>query len=532
MNTHAPASSLLLTTIATVIGNSLCAQTVINPTNPEPIVTYSPDVLPYGAPSGLLPDPRSRVQVFGFPRPGVTIELQVVGARPNVAATFVVSNGWADQQVPGFGRVLVDTTGATTITTTTGMDGSAVVPLTLPASAQVGDDWFVQCNTVDSGGSPVWELSSAAAFEVGNSTKPIGMTSHLAGTITVAGGGGAVTSPNVSGVLSREWNPRSGGVSGFVAVHTVTDVVQVNGVTIHDLHVHPGVTDAGIAWTGGTFLTVPAASPDQFFVGFTVSGVEFGPYAVPGTLGVSLGDVAVSLGPIPALDSNPLAGAVIQLDLDETFVGTEYFQHLDSLGLPASLAAGYAVTGTEVEATFLAHATALEEALAAHLGNRACFTLTIPAYATFLAREAAVLTTVTGGLASTNVQVHELVRAGTLTEDEGLGSVVFAKFCALLDIADDIDGLKEVFDELCGDLNKQLQKQVKAGKYKAAAKTAGKILDKMASEKFAKKLADKVGSSVAKKILKKVCAGCVPFFGWAYLVGGMIWTLIEQLLEE
>ncbi len=502
-----------------------------NPATPQPIVTYSSDVLHYGAPSGMLLNPRSRVQVFGFPRPGVTIELQVVGARPNVAATFVVSNGWADQQVPGYGHVLVDTTGATTLTATTDANGRATVPLTLPASTPVGDDWFVQCNTINASGWPTWELSSAAAFEVGSSTKAIGMTSNLAGTISVHGLGATVTSPNVSGLLSREWNPRNGGVSGLVAVHTVTDTVQVNGITVQDLHVHPGVNELGIGWTSGTFMSVPAATPDQFFVGFSVGGVEFGPYAVPGTLGVSLGDVAVHLGPIPALDNNPLAGASLQLDLDETYVGTEYFQHFDSLGLPLTYAAGFAVTGSQVEANFAAFAAVLQNALAAHVGNQACFAMAVPDYAQFLAREAAVLMEITGGLASTNIEVHMLMSTQMMSGDEGMLALLFSKLCALLDIAEDLKGLKEVFDAECGDLAKQMKKQLDAGKNKDAAKTAGKILDKIASKKFAKKLTDKLGGKIAKKILKKIAAGCVPLLGWALLLGGLIWTLIEQLLE-
>ncbi len=532
MNHSSPSTAFLLASL--FAGAGATAQIIVSAggatqATPQAIVTFSADVLHYGAPSGQVLNPRSRVQVYGFPRPGVTIELQVVGARPNVAATFVVSNGWADQVVPGFGRVLVDTLGATTITATTDANGRAFVPLTLPASTSVGDDWFVQCNTIDAGGSSTWELSSAAAFEVGNTTKPIGMSSTLAGTISVQGLGATVTSTNISGVLVREWRHRTVGLNGFVAVNTVTDLIHVNGTAIQDLHVHSGVTDQGTAWTSGNFLTMPAGTAEQLYVGYTAGGVNYGPYAVSGTHTSSLGDVVLNLGPLPA--NNPLAGATLLLDLDETYVGPEYFQHLDSLGLPASLAAGFGVTGAQVEAEFLAFAAGMQAALMAYTGNRACFTAEIPAYSTFLQRESSMLRALTSGHASTNSEIHMMVSTGLMSADDGILALLFAKICALLDIADDLDGLKEVFDEECGDLAKQMGDQVKSGKYKDAAKTVGKILDKMASEKFAKKLADKVGSSVAKKIIKKVCAGCVPFLGWAWLVGGMIWTLIEQILE-
>ena len=205
---------------------TLLAQVSTNPQvmGPHLRAKYSPDVLHYGTATGQTPAPRSRVQVFGFPMPGSTIELQVRGARPNVTATFYIATAPADQQIPGIGRLLVDLSGALSVQTTTDAQGSAAVLVTIPADGAPGQESFVQCMTVDSTSpSPQTELSTAAYFELGGAMKPIGAVSHLSGSITVGSQGASVLSTEVSGIHVLEWRPAGNGrIKGTVAIHTNT----------------------------------------------------------------------------------------------------------------------------------------------------------------------------------------------------------------------------------------------------------------------------------------------------------------------
>jgi hypothetical protein len=510
-----------------------CAQVATGPAvpaTPQPLVTFSPDVLHYGGPSGQTQNPRSRVQVYGFPRAGTTIELQVLGARPNVAATFYVSTGYANRSIGNFGRILVDTLAATTHQATTDANGRATVALAVPATAQVGDEFFVQCSTIDSGSAPQIEWSSAAAFQVGSARKPIGMTSHLAGTITVAGVGATVTSPSVSGLHVLEWRASVGGVSGELAISTESDAIVVNGVPISDLRIQSGVNDSGLVWTAADFLRVPATTADAFFVSFQAGGLDFGPYVVPGTIGSWLGDVVVQMGTVPALDNNPLAGASIALDLDEVFFGPEYLAQVDALDLTQGLAAGAALTEAEVAQTFAAMDALFAQRFAGHAGDRSFYDNQLVAYSSFITREAITLSILTDGMATTSEELHQLIESGVITSWSGFLDLIWGKICAFFDIADLAHDLKEVFEEECGELAKEAKKQIDSGDYKGAAKTTGKILDKVASKKFMKKVADKAGSEAAKKLGKKIGAKCLPVIGWALGIIDLIKTFVEQWL--
>jgi hypothetical protein len=500
------------------------------PITPQPLVTFSPDVLLYGTPSGGGANPNSRVQVFGFPQPGATIELQVVGAPANATASFVVGTGWADQQVPGLGRVLVDANGAATYTATTDGNGRATVPLTVPNSAQAGDEFFVQCTTTAGTGAAA-ELSSAAWFEVGTAAKPIGMTSTLSGTLTVAGALGSTTTPAVSGILSQHWEPRSIGALGHVGLHASSNTIQHQGLWIHDLTVLPTGVSPALPWTSTNFMRVPAGTAERFLLSFTAGGVDFGPYDVPGTLSVVLGDVAASLGPIPALDNNPLAGHHVTLSLHERLVDTDYFAEIDGLGLPNTLAAGLGLSDRHVEAQFKAVAQRLAARMAAWSGDSSFYAPEVPSYAAFLAAERVLLKELTDGLASDKLELHSMIHIGQIQPFDGLWRLALSKFCALLGIEAIGNGIEEAFLEECGDELKQLGKQIDGGKYKKAAKTIGKIMDKVVSTKFAKKLAEKIGKEAAGKILRKIGAKCIPGIGWGLLIANATWTLTEQWLD-
>lgn len=515
--------SMLLPVIAT-------AQTQIGsatPITPQPIVTFSPDVLLYGSPSGGS-NPRSRVQVFGFPRPGATVELQLLGAPANATTSFLVGTAWADHSVPGLGRVLVDTNGATTYQATTDGSGRATVQLTVPGSAAVGAEFFVQCTT---NGTTATELSSAAWFEVGSADKAIGMTSHLAGTMTLGSFAGSTTTPAVSGLLSQEWSPRTVGAMGHVAVHASCQSVQHNGQWIQDLTVQPTGDSAAQSWLSSNFMMVPSGTPETYHVSFRSGGTDYGPYEVAGTLSVQLGDVSASLGPIPALDNNPLAGSSVTLVLQEQLVGPGYFAELDNLGLANTLSAGLAVADRHVQAQFLAVAQRLAAHMATWPGDRSFYAPEVPAYAAFLAAESTQLKGLTDGLAIDKSELHALVNLGQMGPDDAFWRLILSKICALLGIDGLVDGFTDAVLENCGGLLKELGKQIDAGQYKKAAKTLGKILDKMVSKKFAKKLAEKIGKEAAGKILKKIGAKCVPVIGWGLLIADAIWTIIEQWLE-
>lgn len=527
MNTLTSAATLLLSSLLFV--PSLAVAQVLPPAQPVPIVTFSPDVIQYGTASGQVGNPCARAQVFGFPRPGAAIELQVVDARPGVAATFYLSSSWGDQVVPGLGRVLVDTNGATTYQTTTDANGRASVSVTVPANATAGDEYFVQCHTVDAGASPMWELSSAAYFEVGTAQKPIAMVSHLTGTITISGVGATVSSQSLSGLHVLDWRPATGGVLGTAAVHTSTGSIQVNGTSISDLCVQPGASDpAAILWQAGTFLTVPVGTADQFLVSFTALGQDYGPYVVPGTISSSLGDVNVQLGTIPNLDNNPLAGASLGLDMDEALVGPEYFASLDSLGLPLTVEGGRAITEQDVMQRFAAFDALFASLLATHPGDRSFFAAPNLNYAQFLAAEAQLLSQLTGGRATTSQGLHAMVAAGQMSVDDLNLSLWLSKLFAICGLPGIGSGFTDAFLDECGSLWKELGRQINNGSYKAAAKTTAKILKKMMTPRFAKKLANKIGKAAAGKLLRALGAKCVPVVGWAWLIGSFIWTFIEQ----
>jgi hypothetical protein len=494
-------------------------------------LTHSPDVLLYGTASGI-PGTHARAQVFGTPRPGATIELQLVGARPNVDATFCVGHAAADQQVPGLGRVLVDTAGAQTYATTTDGTGRATWSLTLPATAHAGDELFVQCGTLDSqAATPVWEMSSACYFELGNAARPIGMCSHLAGTVTVARGAQSATAP-LSGICSAEWRVGTNGTAlGSIAVHTSTASVAFDGAAITNLRVQPGVNDDDVAWQPTDFLQLTAAA-DEFLLSFAAQGVDYGPYVVAGALTKALDAVTLVLGPVPTTGANPLAGATLTLQATESLVDPEYFTEIAAVGLTnGSFAQAVAITPRQVNDRFASSATRFAALLAARGGDTSLFTASMPTYAQFVAGEAASLQVLTDGLAATTADMHVLIGNGQIVFFDGSVSWVLSKLAALLGIEAFVDGFNEAVLEECGDLLKELGEQIDAGDYSGAAKTMAKILDKLTSKGFAKRLAGKIGAEAAGKILAKIAARCVPFIGWAIFAAELIWALAEQAFD-
>jgi hypothetical protein len=179
----------------------------------------------------------------------------------------------------------------------------------------------------------------------------------------------------------------------------------------------------------------------SFLVSFTAGGTDYGPYEVPGTLSVLLGDVDVNLGPIPAMDNNPLAGTSLALALQEILTGPEYFAELDNLGLANTVTAGIQLTDRQVRGQFAAVAQRLAAHMAAWPGDRSFYAPEVPGYAAFLASESRLLKQLTDGLALDKNELHALIHIGQIGPDDAMWRLILSKICALLGI--DSSGLWE-----------------------------------------------------------------------------------------
>jgi hypothetical protein len=498
---------------------------------PEVIVADYPDVLHYGASSGQVANPTSRVQIYGFAAPGRTIDLQVVGARPNVDATFYFSTGHADVQLPGIGWQLIDPTGALLLSTVTDGQGKASISLPIPLNAKAGDEFFVQCETIDTGSPmPAIELSSAAYLEIGSAPRSIGAGSLLAGDIVVIDDGVATKSPTASGILMQEWRPAGNQSPGTLAVHVGVTSLSVNGQNIINLLVQPGVNEDEVVWNSSNFQYVAPGTADAFLVSYEHAGTEYGPYVVSGTISSVIGDVNVDLDPIVSTDGGPLDGAMISLNMDESFVDPQYFDDMPKSLLLEGFGDPRSITPDDVDRLF-ARAERVVEALLANQESLGFYNAEMPTYEEFVTLEAAHLLALTGGLASNSHEMHEALSVGRISLDEGFDNILVSKLLAALGINDGIAGFADTLKEMCGKLCKKASTQVDAGEYKKAAKTLGKILDKVASKKFAKKLADKIGRKLAGKILAQFASKFVPIIGWAWFISALLWAIIEQWFD-
>ena len=155
---------------------------------------YTPDVEQYGTASGQVANPSSYVQMFGFPTPGQTIELQLRGAPPGSSTTFYVSNSHANNNVSGVGRILVDLSGATSHTAMVDAQGNASVSIVIPANTPLGSESYVQCLTRTTNQQA--DLSQALYFEVGE-TSHLTMQGTVDGSLSVSGPSGSSTHPDV-----------------------------------------------------------------------------------------------------------------------------------------------------------------------------------------------------------------------------------------------------------------------------------------------------------------------------------------------
>ena len=502
------------------------SQSVAQPTS---LGKYTPDADQYGSASGQIANPTSYVQMFGFPMRGETIELQLRDARPNTAAVFYVSTDHADQDVPNFGRVLVDVNNADTYTASVDVQGCASIAITIPNNTPFGSESYVQCVTYDAAQVP--ELSKAVYFEVGQ-VPHVTMMGTVDGSMSVTSqyGTGA---HGVSGVYNYEWHPATNGnVDGFLSIVTEASLSVPTGF-IQDLTVQSNGEGTGIVWGSSDFLQIPNGIADEFWVSYTHQGIEYGPYIVSALTTADATDIDTQLSALPTGDGGPLDGATISLDLTKSCLQPAHFDELDSLGTSGLTSGGSggagSLTGQDVEANFDRAEYLMNRAILSIVGNLGFFHPEMPTYAEFVAREAVHLLALTGGQAST-VQELTTLSGGELTasDDENL---FIAKLLAALHIEGEVEKIKEALLETVGDDWKKFKKHADNGKWKKAGKALKKMLKKLVGKEFTKKLTAKIGKKAAAKLVAKLGSKCVPFLGWGLFVGGLLWAYVEQIWD-
>lgn len=56
------------------------------------------------------------------------------------------------------------------------------------------------------------------------------------------------------------------------------------------------------------------------------------------------------------------------------------------------------------------------------------------------------------------------------------------------------------------------------------------LADLLTSKPFFRKLAHKIGENAAAPVVGQVLGKCLPFVGWALLITGLVWAIVEQFL--
>jgi len=514
-------STLLRVAACLLAATTLPAQSTI----PE-----TPDVNFYGEASGQIPSPTSRTSMFGFPVPGATVELQVIGARPHTKATFYIATAADDIQLPGLGRLLVDMSTAISYQTTVDGQGRASIPFTIPNGAQSGDEQFVQCFTTDTASpSPTTELASAVNFQLGEAAKTVVNVSNLVGEITVTSNGTPVSSNDLSGIYAVEWGPRTADrVTAGVVVDTITSSITVRGELVEDLRVQSIGQSSPIVWSADDFLTVPTSTTDKFLVNYTHQNKDYGPYTVSGQVSASIGDVDVRLDPLPGGNNGPLAGAAIDLDMTETLLDPRYFTEIQYSGLPDPTQDPASITPQDAANQFVRADALMTSMLASLHSATGYYNGDMPTYHQFVADEAEILLILTNGMASTAVGLHEMVSNSIITQRESFATLLASKLLAASGVKKGVKGFNEAFLDTFGDQLDEIARDLDAKEYKKAAKGIGKIFKGIVGKEFRKALGDKVGRKLAGEILAKIGARCIPLIGWGIFGVSLLWALVEQ----
>lgn len=492
------------------------------------------NVLRYGAASGDVGALGARTNVLGFPVQGATIQLQLRNVEPGASASFFVALDDAVADIPGVGRALVDLSAPLTINATADANGVAVAPLAIPASFPAGAELYIQAVGASAAGI---ELSSAVRVEVGNLASVVSAHSHLDGELYPSSASAPV---GASGQVNADFYvDEDGNEVGDFAVTLAAGSFQVGSATIDGLRIASMGMDSTLAWTAADAWSTASAPASAFYVYFESGGSEYGPLEVAGQLVSSPGQTVVVLDPLPAADAGPLANEVLVGIFDEFDMADDYPAQLEGMPLPIEGRDPGTILESEVSNMFDVAAAAIAAHLAgfgndgpSSVDNLAMFDPTAPGYGDFLDAEAECLLALTDGQASTNEEVFMMIEAGAISYGDGVMSIIVSKLLAAAGIDTlFIDGFKKVFQEECAELIDLLRLQINQGHYSDAAYTAGNMLGRLTGPRFRSKLIKEIGEAAATKIIIKIGTQSVPFLGWAWFIGCLLWAIGEQLFE-
>jgi hypothetical protein len=498
--------------------------------------TTGADYNDYGVATANFSNPRSRAQVFGMPVAGRSVYLQVTGARPNTPATFQLSLQPAEIRVPNVGTVYVEPGLAQSFSSATDSTGFARVRFDIPASTPLGTTYYLQCSTSNPlSATPASELSSAVAFVVGDHATSLQTMSHVDGAITVSNGSAVVAAGvGVSGLINSSW--QQGAVrdqmTGSLALHAASGRLTVQGMVIDGLRVQPGTDVMALSWNARTFLSAPVSTSTLHLVSYSSGGVDYGPFEVGGTIGMTTDGVSVSCNPIPLANAGPLGGKRLSLQLKQRHLGVSSFAGygpFDGLGvLPLNPSS---VTPEQVDALFAEMEQAMRLTLSSVTTDRAFFDTSMPDYEEFVTLEGDILFAYSGGLARTAQEMQMLVDQGVMRQDESWTMIILAKLFSAWGIREGWEALRDLLLEICGGDFKELGRHIDARDWSKAKRVLERILKKVMTKDFFEKLARRIGKQLAGKILAKIGAKCIPLVGWAMFIAALLYAIIEQFFD-
>ena len=114
----------------------------------------------------------------------------------------------------------------------------------------------------------------------------------------------------------------------------------------------------------------------------------------------------------------------------------------------------------------------------------------------------------------------------------GVLNIIIAKLFAAAGLdALLIDGFKKVWQEEMSELVDLLRLQLSRGNYSDACYTTGQICGRATGPRFRSKLAKEIGEAAATKVVVKIGSQALPFVGWAWFIGCLLYAIGEQIFE-
>ena len=483
----------------------------------------------YGIATGQTAQPSSRVQVFGFPAQGRTVDLQLLDARPGVAAWFYLSFAPANLALPGLGTALIDLGAPSIVGSVTDGSGRASVQMPIPYGVPSGTTVYVQCLTADVlGALPLFELSSASELTVGEIALPITSAANLDGSLTLQNG---TTLSGMSGLYGSTCAPFGGAstVEGSVSLQVKAADFALNGIAVEDFKVHSGKNATALVWDANNCHTATS-----FYTGFTVSyrigATEHGPLDVTGVLTSNPTSVSLDLSPIPTLGAGALGGVDLALQFTAHRVGAGYFDVRSNLWLPADGSEGSLVTAEDADLAFSTMSAAMANALATAQVDVTYYDAFMPAYPEFQALESQILRKYSDGRASDMNDVQQLIQTNAISQRDGWLWMIASKLLSAVGVSDGWDAFKEVLKDNCGSKLEEIGKHIDAKDYTKAYDKICEVLDFLCSDRFRSQFMQKAGNKMAGEILEKIGSKCIPFIGWLYFAACLLWAFVEQWL--